>query len=207
MSDPAAAKPKAGILKWALWGVALFGVAAVVYIMAQSMTKTSPEAPSTAAAPAKGFRAELEVADPPRPPLDLIFHDEAGKPKTIADFKSRVVVVNMWATWCAPCKLEMPTLAKLQAAYAGKAVDVVAISIDSDDKAVAAKLFIAQNDPLKFYHDRTMKAPFQLKPSAQGLPTTVIYGKDGLERGRISGEADWSSPEVRTYIDGLLAGG
>ena len=80
------------------------------------------------------------------------------------------------------------------------------VSIDSAEDAQKATLFIAQNAPLKFYHDREMKMPFVLKPVAPGAPTTVIYGKDGLEVGRVAGEADWSSPEVRAVIDKALAG-
>jgi thiol-disulfide isomerase/thioredoxin len=113
--------------------------------------------------------------------------------------------MNIWATWCAPCIQEMPTLAKLQAAYAGKPVEVVAISIDSESSAAKARLFIAQHDPLKFYHDREMKLPFKLTPPAPGAPTTVIYGADGLETARVAGEADWSAADARALVDAALA--
>jgi len=212
MSDQSAAKPRGGLLKWALWGAALIGVAAVLYIIVQAMTKQAPtvstqSAAEAAAPPAKTVQAKLEVLPDAGPPPDLTFYDEAGKPRRIEDFKGKVVVMNIWATWCAPCVIEMPTLAKLQKAYAGKPVEVVAVSIDSAEAAAKAKIFIAQNDPLKFYHDRTMKLPFVLKPSAMGAPTTVIYGADGVERGRVSGEADWSGADARAIIDKVLAEG
>ena len=100
-----------------------------------------------------------------------------------ADFKGKVVVLNIWATWCGPCKTEMPTLAKLAQAYAGKPVEVVAISIDKPDALAEAKAFIAANAPLKLYNDPDAKLPWTLKPNADGMPTTIILGKDGLERG------------------------
>ncbi|WP_395670609.1 TlpA family protein disulfide reductase [Phenylobacterium sp.] len=205
MNDQSAAKPSGGILKWALWGAALFGVAAVLYIIAQSGFK-----PREAETPAPAVRTVMEklvVPKTPLPPPPNVFVDAQGKEVRLTDFKGKVVVMNAWATWCAPCKVEMPTLAKLQAAYAGKPVEVVAISIDSELAVEDAREFIAENAPLKFYHDPAMKLPFALKPAAAGMPTTVIYGPDGLERGRVSGEADWSSPAARAVIDGVLAEG
>jgi len=80
---------------------------------------------------------------------------------------------------------------------------VVAVSTDKPDAAMQAKLFIAQNEPLQFYHDREMKLAFRV--NAPGFPTTVIYGKDGLEAARVAGDADWMSPEARALIDRALA--
>jgi hypothetical protein len=99
----------------------------------------------------------------------------------------------------------MPTLAKMAQAYAGKPVEVMAVSIDTPEDAAKATLFIAQNSPLKFYHDREMKIVFKI--NAPGTPTTVIYGKDGLETARVAGDADWTSPEARALVDKALAGG
>jgi thiol-disulfide isomerase/thioredoxin len=182
------------------------GVAAVVYIMAQSSTKTPPTVPvATPAAAVKPMSEKLTMATGPVPSPDYTFFDSSGKPMKIADLKGKVVVLNIWATWCAPCVAEMPTLAKLQAAYAGKDVEVVTVSIDSETSATKARLFIARHDPLKFYHDREMKLPF--KVNAPGAPTTVIYGRDGLEKARVAGEADWSGPEARALVDKVLAAG
>ena len=191
-------------LAWALWGAALIGVAAVVYIIAQASTKPPPQA----ATPATGsaFAQKLVRPSAPTASPDYAFYDSDGKAMKIADLKGKVVVMNIWATWCAPCQAEMPTLAKLQAAYKGKPVEVVAVSIDSESSAAKARIFIAQHSPLKFYHDREMKLPFKLSPPAPGAPTTVIYGKDGLETARVAGEADWSGPEARALIDQALAG-
>lgn len=213
MNDQSAAKPRGGFLTWALWGAAAIGVAAVVYIIAQSATKPADERPAAAsgavpvAAVTHDVAKKLEhPADGTQPPA-YAFVDATGKRLTPADFKGKVVVMNLWATWCAPCKLEMPTLAKLAQTYAGKPVAIVAVSIDKADALEQAKAFIAQNAPLTFYNDPEAKLPWALKPTANGMPTTLILGKDGLERGRISGEADWAGPGARTVIDKLLAAG
>ncbi len=200
-------KSRRGLLNWALWGAAVFGVAGFLYIMLQSSTKTAPTGPGTSASSAlpASFAAKLQMATEPKASPDYTFYDSAGKAMKIGDLKGKVVVMNIWATWCAPCVAEMPTLAKLQAAYAGKDVEVVAISIDSETSATKARLFIARHTPLAFYHDREMKLPFKI--NAPGAPTTVIYGRDGLEKARVAGEADWSGPEARTLIDGILADG
>jgi thiol-disulfide isomerase/thioredoxin len=144
-------------------------------------------------------------ADGQAPPA-YAFVDAEGQKTTPADFKGKVVVMNLWATWCAPCQAEMPTLARLQQQYAGQPVKVVAVSIDKPDEVAKAKAFIARNAPLAFYNDPEAKLPWALKPTATGMPTTLILGRDGLERGRISGEADWAGAGAKAVIDKALAG-
>jgi thiol-disulfide isomerase/thioredoxin len=200
---PPVGKPGGGFLKWALWGVALFGVAAVVYIIAQASIKPQPQ--SAVASAAQGEMKKLTAPAEPTPAPAIALVDADGKPVHIADFKGKVVVLNLWATWCAPCVAEMPTLAKLAAEYAGKPVAVVPVSVDTAADIDKAKAFIAQHAPLTYYGDPQMKLPFALKPPAAGMPTTVIYGADGLERGRISGGADWSGADARALIDHVLA--
>ena len=211
MNDQSAAKPRGGVLTWALWGAAAIGVAVVVYIIAQSaskpptQTEVATSAPVAVAPVTHDVARKLEhTADGLAPPA-YVFFDGQGKKVTAAAFKAKIVVLNIWATWCAPCKLEMPTLAKLAQAYAGKPVAIVAVSIDKADALDQAKAFIAGNTPLGFYNDPEAKLPWALKPAANGMPTTIILGKDGLERGRISGEADWAGPGARATIDKLLA--
>jgi thiol-disulfide isomerase/thioredoxin len=215
MSEESAAKPRGRVLRWALWGAAAIGVAAVVYIIAQSSTKPVTKTDVATSAAASGAVAVApethdvakklaHIADGVAPPA-YAFFDGAGKKLVPADFKGKVVVLNIWATWCGPCKTEMPTLAKLAQAYAGKPVAVVAVSIDKPDALEAAKAFIAANAPLKLYNDPEAKLPWSLKPNADGMPTTLILGKDGLERGRISGEADWAGPGAKAVIDKALA--
>jgi thiol-disulfide isomerase/thioredoxin len=203
---PVSGKPGGRLLRWALWGAALIGAAAVLYIIHEASTNPAPEIHTGPAAGAHVSTLSEKLQHPAdgKPGPAYVFEDAQGRKLTVADLKGRVVVLNMWATWCAPCKLEMPTLAKLQAAYAGKPVSVVAVSIDKPEQAEAARAFIAANAPLKFYSDPEAKMPWALSPPAGDVPTTVIYGADGLERGRVTGSADWSGPEARALIDRIV---
>lgn len=191
------------MLKWALWGVAAVGVAAVIYIIVQASAKPREE---TSLRPlARGEMAKLQFPPPgpAGPPIE--FNGPDGAPLTVGDLKGKVVVLNLWATWCPPCIAEMPTLAKLQAVYATQPLEVVAVSIDKPEALGKARRFIGQHAPLKFYNDPTSRAPFKLTPPEMGMPTTVIYGRDGVERARLAGDADWSSPEARAVVERLLA--
>jgi thiol-disulfide isomerase/thioredoxin len=203
MSEVPAAKPKASLLRWALWGAGAFGVAAVVYIIAQAVS--NPTSGGDLKALARGDMGKLTIpAEAGVAPVASLTGPD-GKPLRLGDFRGKVVVVNLWATWCGPCVIEMPTLARLAQAYQGKPLEVVAISIDRGDDVDKARQFIARHAPLKFYHDPTMKLPFALTPPALGMPTTIIYGADGVEKGRLSGGADWSGADAKALLDKVLA--
>jgi thiol-disulfide isomerase/thioredoxin len=130
------------------------------------------------------------------------FNDADGQPTTLAAFKGKIVVANLWATWCAPCRLEMPTLAALQKRYAGTDLVVVPISLDRDSDVGDAKAFIAEHPPLKLFHDGKFAMPAAMKE--QGLPATVIFDREGNEIARVRGEAKWDSPEAIALFDRLL---
>ena len=196
---------KAGVgrgLKLAIAALLFVGAASAVYVITGSALK--PDGAVALKSLAVGGMAKLQETAP-KPPPAKSFIGPDGTPMSLADHKGEVLVVNLWATWCAPCKQEMPTLAKLQAAYAGKPVKVMAISIDREKDTQAAKDFIAANAPLAFYQEASMELPFLFEPEAQGFPTTILYDKAGMERARLSGEADWSTPEARAVVDRLLA--
>lgn len=186
----------------AIAAIILVGAASAVYVISGSALK--PDGPVALKSLAKGGMEKL-LETAPKPPPAKTFVDADGKSLALADLKGQVLIVNLWATWCAPCKQEMPTLAKLAAAYDGKPVRVVAISIDRERDTQAAKDFIAQNAPLAFYQEATMELPFLFEPEAQGFPTTILYDKAGQERARVSGETDWSTAEAKAVVDRLLA--
>ncbi|KSB91498.1 thiol:disulfide interchange protein [Caulobacter vibrioides] len=196
------AKPKPGPLKWAIGAVMLVGVVAVLYVIAQASFKPAELADLKEFK--KGSLAKLDVPAQPRAAPATVFTDMDNQPHTLADFKGQVVVMNLWATWCAPCKKEMPTLAKLAAAYATQPVKVLPISVDRDSDVNLIQAEMAANRPLVSFRDKSYKMSFDLQPRAAGYPTTVIYDKQGRERARISGEADWSSPEARGLVEALL---
>ena len=205
-------------LKLALWGAVAVGGAALLIATGTALFHPGPD--YRAAKGPAGSSVSVAVPGAPQPALTLptpvargsgepapttAFKDGAGKDVTLADFKGKVVVVNLWATWCAPCRKEMPTLAALAALESGKAVKVLPVSVDGASKTDTAKAFIAANAPLDFHQDVGPNLPFALKPVADGFPTTIIFDKTGRERTRMSGELDWSGAKVRRVIDALAA--
>ncbi|HYD45627.1 MAG TPA: TlpA disulfide reductase family protein [Phenylobacterium sp.] len=190
--------------KRALQVLAVIGLGAAIYVIAQACSK--PSAGGDLKSLARGDMAKLAVLTEAGPAPATSFLGPDGQPVRLADFKGKVVVLNLWATWCAPCVVEMPTLARLAESYAGQPVEVVAVSIDKPEATDKAKAFIAKQQHLKFYQDPKMSLPFELRPPAPGMPTTVIFGKDGVEKARVSGDADWSTKDARAVIDQVLAG-
>jgi thiol-disulfide isomerase/thioredoxin len=194
--------PRLGVLRIALWGAALVGVAGVIYIIAQA--SITPRAKGGLTDLTRGEMSRLILPAEAAPAPVTSFLDAEGQPVRIGDFRGKVVVVNLWATWCAPCILEMPTLAKLAASGKDRDLVVLAVSIDRDKDADKARAFIGKNAPLEFYRDPKSSLPFALKPPTAAMPTTLIYGRDGVERGRMLGEADWGGKDAAAVIDRLL---
>lgn len=135
---------------------------------------------------------------------DIAFQAEGGSAVRLSDFKGKPVVLNLWATWCAPCVEEMPSLDRLQRDFPG--VTVVAISLDKqgEDKVRA---FYAENGltHLKIFTDPSMKAMMAL--GVPGLPATILIASDGTEVGGINGAYDWDSAEARRAVAALLPQG
>ena len=196
----AEAKPGAKpAVKWAAVVIVVLLAIAAVYGAVTQMAK-----PGASLKPlAKGAMAKLVATDPPKPGPTAPLDGPDGRPITLSAYKGKVVVLNLWATWCAPCVKEMPTLAKLQAAYAGKPVMVVPISVDRGKELDKARTFIATHEPLAFHH-ADLDWTFKLDPPAQGFPTTIILDRQGRERARYAGDANWTSPEAHAVIERLL---
>jgi thiol-disulfide isomerase/thioredoxin len=153
--------------------------------------------------PLAGTLADFSPFDPPRPAPDAAFADGQGHAVRLADFGGRVVLLNLWATWCAPCLEELPSLDRLQAALGGAAFEVVALSIDRDG-AVAAAAFQRRLGlrHLGLYLDPENAIGRAL--GAQGLPTTYLIGRDGQVMGAKLGNAAWDSPEAKALIEHYL---
>ncbi len=180
--------------------VFLAGMATVLYALAGCSNTPGDLKPL-----ARGAMAKLALTDKPAPAPDTPFKDATGQTHTLADFKGKVAIVNIWANWCAPCKEEIPSLARLQTAYADKAVAVVPISVGKGDDEPAGHAFIDRNPPLTFYTEPTYALTYAFKPMIDGMPTTIIYDRKGVERARLSGGADWSGDDARAVVDSLLA--
>jgi thiol-disulfide isomerase/thioredoxin len=139
------------------------------------------------------------LAASPRPLPALAFIDGAGKAMTLADFHGRVVLLNIWATWCAPCRQEMPTLDRLQASLGGRDFEVVALSVDRKGLDAVTGYFAAIGaKALRPYVDSSGKAATAL--DLPGLPTTFLLDREGREVARVVGAADWSQPAAADLI-------
>lgn len=188
-------------LGWPIWAALLVGLIAGGYVVSQATSRPGDPGLDRFA---RASLSRLQTSPDRTPAPSDRFNGPEGQLVRIADLPGEVKVVNIWATNCAPCKLEMPTLAALQRAYPAGKVGVTPISIDPVAKLPEARVFIDRHAPLPFHHDPTFAIAFAMK--AQGMPTTVIYDVQGRERARVLGAAEWDSPEARGLIDALLSG-
>lgn len=145
----------------------------------------------------------LAVHDTPRPVPDLRFIDGNEQPMTLQAFQGGAVLLNVWATWCAPCRKEMPALDRLQATLGGPEFEVVALSIDRTGLAAVEDFYRELGlTALGIYLDESAQAPVQL--AAVGLPTTLLIDRQGEEIGRLVGAAEWDSPEMIARLQAEL---
>lgn len=148
---------------------------------------------------AKAATEPLSAHSTPQVVKDFIFEDGAGGKHHLADFRGRVVLLNLWATWCAPCRAEMPTLDRLQARLGSPEFEVVALSLDSGGPAAVKRFFGGIGvHSLGIYVDPSMDAQGAL--GAVGVPTTLLIDRDGREVARKLGPAAWDSHEVVDFI-------
>ncbi|MDO1584113.1 thiol:disulfide interchange protein TlpA [Rhizobium oryzicola] len=158
---------------------------------------------ASVAALAKGEIAALTAPQKPRLLQPVSFQAADGRTIGLQEFKGKTVLVNLWATWCIPCREEMPALNRLQAEKGNRNFEVVAINIDtgSDEKP---KNFLAETgvDRLGFYRDSSMGVfnAFKKEGLAFGLPVTLILDKQGCLIGSMNGPAAWDSPQAQDFM-------
>jgi cytochrome c biogenesis protein CcmG, thiol:disulfide interchange protein DsbE len=134
----------------------------------------------------------------------LALKDLEGREHHLADYRGKVVLVNFWATWCEPCRQEMPSIQRLSAKLSGKPFVVLAVNVD--EPAARIRKFLMDtgfDQPVLLDVNKSVTKQW----SARVLPVTFIVGPDGRLRYRLLGEMDWSSQSVVTLIAGLMAGG
>ena len=156
---------------------------------------------------AHGELAALVVADSPRRLPPLAFKDAAGKPKSLAEWEGRTVLLNLWATWCVPCRKEMPALDALQRQLGGPGFEVVAVNIDTRDPD-KPKAWLAETGikDLAYYADPSAKIFQDLKAvgKAFGMPTTLVVDPSGCEIAALAGPAEWASGDALTFMKTAL---
>jgi thiol-disulfide isomerase/thioredoxin len=153
---------------------------------------------------ARGEVAAFSAATQPKRLPPLSFTNGQGKAVTLADFRGRIALVNLWATWCVPCRKEMPALDSLEGKLGGPDFSVVAINLDTGERAKPRK-FLAEIGVthLAYFEDPTTNVFQDLKRYGRaiiGLPATVLVDRDGCELGEIPGPAEWASDDALALL-------
>jgi thiol-disulfide isomerase/thioredoxin len=185
--------------KTAISATALLRALAVGALLAAGLLAAPPA--TADGPPLKGrFADAFQIPETPQPAPTASFQTRDGKAVTLADFKGQVVLVNFWATWCAPCVEEMPTLDALQQAMGGKAFQVLAVSEDRGglntvEPFLRQKLNLQALD-IYLDSDGALAQDFGLR----GMPTTYLLNADGKVVGKLEGPADWNSDAARALV-------
>ena len=146
---------------------------------------------------------KFSLHDKPRPLPQLAFNNGDGKKISLADFRGKVVLLNVWATWCGPCRREMPTLDRLQAKLGSPAFEAVALSIDRAGPDAVRKFYREiEIKNLALYIDSKNKTTPTL--GIIGIPSTLLINREGQEVGRLVGPAEWDAPEMVAFLKSQL---
>jgi thiol-disulfide isomerase/thioredoxin len=169
----------------------------------EALPPNRTDAPADASALNRGDMAAF-VFTPARQELpEARFQDAGGHERSLADWRGKVVLVNLWATWCLPCRKEMPALDRLQMALGSGQFEVVAISVDRTGLPGAKKFLEEANvERLALYADASARLASTLR--AVGLPATILLDSQGREVGRLFGAAAWDSDDAKRLITSLL---
>jgi thiol-disulfide isomerase/thioredoxin len=184
----------------------LIETAGRAYITGRSNPATpAPNPTQSAASSGLAKVSGIPLFEHPRPVPDISFTDGDDQIRSLADFHGKVVLLNIWATWCVPCRKEMPTLDRLQAKLGGPEFTIVALSIDRAGKR-AVEAFYMETDvrSLDIYIDSTGNVSRAL--AVVGLPTTLLIDAEGRELGRLVGPAEWDAPEMVAFLRSRLRG-
>jgi thiol-disulfide isomerase/thioredoxin len=194
---------------------ALVGLAAVYVtlgptdneVRAQTSTPSAPAAalPSGPGSNAlsRGDMTAFVFKKEPQPLPEFTFFDAAGKSRSLKEWEGKVVLLNLWATWCVPCRKEMPALDALQKELGSDKFEVVALAVDRTG-AEGARKFLEQIGikSLQLYVDPSARAAIDLK--AVGLPATLLLDREGREIGRLLGPAEWAGEDAKRLIGAVL---
>ena len=186
----------AGLASAVYRGLAVSGTVAMAITLLLAASATAEDAKT------KITFGQFIPAAPPQPAPEVAFTDAAGNPASLADFRGKPAVINLWATWCAPCLREMPSLERLQARLDGR-LTVAAVSQDRGGAAVVEP-FVARLglEKIKVYLDP--KSAVGRAFGVRGLPTSIVLDAEGRVVGRLEGEAEWDSDKMLAVLQPLL---
>jgi thiol-disulfide isomerase/thioredoxin len=156
---------------------------------------------------AKGEVAAMNISKAPEKLPDFAFNDPEGKPVSLAAFRGKTVLFNVWATWCVPCRAEMPELDKLQGEFGSDKFQVVTVNIDTSRPERPKKFFEETGaKALTLYADPKANVFYELKQSgkALGLPVTILLDPEGCQIGLMNGPAAWHSAEATALVTKAL---
>ena len=183
---------------------AVYGIGAMQRNPADASCKPAAELAQRLAPLARGEVAAVGIASEPKRLPELTFTGADGKPRTLADFQGKTVLLNLWATWCVPCRKEMPALDALQARLGSDKFEVVAVNIDTRNLA-KPKTWLQEVGITKlgYYADPSAKVFQELKAigKAFGMPTTLLVDPQGCELGTLAGPAEWASDDAVKLIE------
>ena len=174
-------------------------------LFANSMAASAAPDPAALEALREGDMRKLTVHTSPQPAAEALFEAAEGGELGIADYEGKIVLLNFWATWCAPCREEMPALSALQRDYGGEDFEVVTVAAGRNPPQAMQRFFeeiAVDNLPLH----RDPRQSFAREMGVLGLPVTVILDRDGQEIARLQGGADWASDSARAIVEALIAG-
>ncbi len=196
-----------GIAGVAVGLAAVYGIGTFLRNAGDAACRPAVELAKRIAPLARGEVAALAVAETPLRVPDVAFRDAGGAQRHLADWRGRTVLFNLWATWCVPCRKEMPALDALEAKLGGPAFEVVTVNIDTRDpdkpRTWLKEVGIGR---LAYYADPSAKVFQDLKVAgrAAGMPTTLLVDPSGCEIGTLAGPAEWASEDAVKLISAAL---
>jgi thiol-disulfide isomerase/thioredoxin len=198
MTTPQISQHRFKILLLATRILGLLGMFALLFALMQSCSVPKNNLQRFA----EGNLKKLVVLDKPPVQPTRSFKNIKGQDVKLQDFRGKIVLLNIWATWCVPCVAEIPSLNQLQKDYGGEEFEIVAISIDRSI-ADAQDFFVEQGiENLSLYHDLSLGIGSDVNVGA--FPISVFYDQKGREIARIPGEVDWQSDEVRAFLTAII---
>jgi thiol-disulfide isomerase/thioredoxin len=179
-------------------------LASVAAIVAFWLIQSSPTSNFTPSHPLPTAIQQLQWHSSPKPIASITFKGRDNQELKLATFVGRPVLLNLWATWCAPCIAEMPALDQLQASFPNDTLAVIALSLDRGGLADIQPFWKdSKISSLKMYFDPTMSASQAL--GVRGLPTTLLINKEGQELARMEGPAEWADHKVIEYFRKIIS--